>query len=104
MELNETLIISFLIVVIVILIFSKISIGTDLDESEYIDAQLDKLQEKLRPTQSPQEASLSQSNDQTNTNDQDFERDDGLMTDEFRKQLEEMENRFYYDNCRYNKT
>jgi hypothetical protein len=100
MELNTTLVISFLVLVIIILIFSKITIGTDDDESKYLENKLSQFEEKIKEkininTVSPQ--SSLKSIDNTNT-------DDNLLSDEFKKQLQEMENRFYYDNCRYNKS
>ena len=97
MEFNETLVISFLVLVIIILIFSKITIGSDGDESKYLDNKLSQIEEKLKekiqgnkPTKQP-----GQKIDEVDNN---------LLTDEFKKQLQEMENRFYYDNCRYNKS
>jgi hypothetical protein len=90
MEFNESLVISFLVLVIIILIFSKITIGSENDESQYLDKKLSQLEEKLKVTNIP-----TQQSQQTS--------DNSLLPDEFKKQLEEMENRFYYDNCRYNK-
>ena len=97
MEFNETLVISFLVLVIIILIFSKITIGSDGDESKYLDNKLSQIEEKLKdkiqgnkPTKQP-----GQKIDEVDNN---------LLSDEFKKQLQEMENRFYYDNCRYNKS
>lgn len=102
MEFNETIVISFLVVVIIILIFSKISVGSDSDESEYINDQFNKLQAKLMPTKAPNE--FKNDDDYSfSDNDSKFKDDEELLTEEFKKQLKEMENRFYYDNCRYNK-
>jgi hypothetical protein len=97
MEFNETLVISFLVLVIIILIFSKITIGSDGDESKYLDNKLSQIEEKLKDK--------IQGNKPTKQPGQKIDdADNNLLSDEFKKQLQEMENRFYYDNCRYNKS
>lgn len=97
MELNESMIISFLVIVIIILIFSKINIGSDLDESSYLDEKLDQLEKKLKSEQPTPKV-------QSNSGSDDLPMDESLLSDDFRKQLREMENRFYYDNCRLDKS
>jgi hypothetical protein len=85
MEINETLVISFLVVVILILIFSKISIGNS-DESTIIDEKLRQIENKLIVSRS--------------TNPPKFDpKSNELLSPEFKKQLDEIESKFYYNNC-----
>ena len=86
MEINETLVISFLVVVILILIFSKITVGSSNDESSVIENKLKEMENKLiasKPVNTPKfDAKGSE-----------------LLSPEFKKQLDEIENKFYYNNC-----
>ena len=85
MEINETLVISFLVVVILILIFSKITIGSG-DESTIIEDKLKQMENKLIAAR--------------NVNTTKFDpRGSELLSPEFKKQLDEIESKFYYNNC-----
>jgi hypothetical protein len=86
MEINETLVITFLVVVILILIFSKITIGTG-DESSDIENKLTQMENKLAVASK-------------NVNSPKFDpKGSELLSPEFKKQLDEIENKFYYNNC-----
>lgn len=86
MEINETLVITFLVVVILILIFSKITIGTG-DESSVIENKLTQMENKLAVASK-------------NVNPTKFDpKGSELLSPEFKKQLDEIENKFYYNNC-----
>ena len=85
MEINETLVISFLVVVILILLFSKITIGSG-DESTIIEDKLKQMENKLIVAR--------------NGNTTKFDpRGSELLSPEFKKQLDEIESKFYYNNC-----
>jgi hypothetical protein len=87
MEINETLVITFLVVVILILIFSKITIGTGGDESSVIENKLTQMENKLAVASK-------------NVNSPKFDpKGSELLSPEFKKQLDEIENKFYYNNC-----
>lgn len=87
MEINETLVITFLVVVILILIFSKITIGTgNSDESKAIENKIKEMENKLVAAK--------------NSTSQKFDpRGSELLSPEFKKQLDEIESKFYYNNC-----
>jgi hypothetical protein len=95
MQVNETLVVTFLVIVILILIFSKISIGTTTDESSLIDQKIKEMENKL--------TSSNVMNTTKNTNTPFDARSSDLLSSEFKKQLDEIQNKFYYDNCRKNK-
>lgn len=98
MELNQKIVIGFLVIVILILIFSKISIGFSGDQTNLINDQLQQLQNKIEnagkinPTNTI--SSMPSGFDPKNS---------GLLSNDFKKQLDEIENKFYYDNCRNKK-
>jgi len=83
------------VIVILILIFSKISIGTTTDESSLIDQKIKEMENKL--------TSSNVMNTTKNTNTPFDARSSDLLSSEFKKQLDEIQNKFYYDNCRKNK-
>jgi hypothetical protein len=85
MEINETLTISFLIVVILILIFSKITIGTG-EESSVIENKLKQMENKLIAAKSVNSTKFDPKGSE-------------LLSPEFKKQLDEIESKFYYNNC-----
>jgi hypothetical protein len=92
MELNEHIVISFLLVVIVILIFSKISISTGKvsgDSSNSSDSSM----ETPKPTQ---KIPIMQPTVSTPYNPM----NDSLLTDDFKKQLRALDNQFYTNVCR----
>lgn len=88
MELNEHIIISFLLVVIVILIFSKISISTGTNDSTEEDI----------PTQSPTQTAkiITQPPAYSPFDPQSSE----LLTEDVKKQLSDLNNQFYTNICR----
>ena len=102
MELNQKIVIGFLVIVILILIFSKISVGFSGDQTNLINDQLQQLQNKienagkLNPTSTTDTitSSMPSGFDPKNS---------GLLSNDFKKQLDEIENKFYYDNCRNKK-
>lgn len=102
MQLNETLVVAFLVVVILILIFSKITIGTTTDETALIKDELKKLEEKIvKPNVN---TSINQDGTSSTTIPTPFNaQGSDLLSPEFKKQLDEIQNRFYYDNCRYSR-
>jgi len=103
MELNQKIIIGFLVIVILILIFSKISIGFSGDQTNLINDQLQQLQNKienagkLNPTNTTSGSSGSYGPSGFDP------KNSGLLSNDFKKQLDEIENKFYYDNCRNKK-
>ena len=94
MEVNTTIIVTILIIVIIVLIFSKISIGMSTDESAVIDQKIKAMENKL--------VSSKSSNSYVTSTPFDPRTSDVLSSD-FKKQLDEIQNKFYYDNCRLNK-
>ena len=87
MELNEHIIISFLLVVIVILIFSKISISTgSSDSTEEADTTPTPTQPVKIITQPP---AYSPFNPQSSE----------LLTEDVKKQLSDLNNQFYTNIC-----
>jgi hypothetical protein len=102
MELNQKIVIAFLVIVILILIFSKISVGFSGDQTNLINDQLQKLQNKIEnagklnttDTTTSSMSSMPSGFDPKNS---------GLLSNDFKKQLDEIENKFYYDNCRNKK-
>jgi len=101
MELPETVIVVFLVVVILILIFSKITIGTTNDESTIIANELKRIEDRLTKGNT---SAVSSKSSNTNTTPTPFNaRGSDLVSPEFKKQLDEIQNRFYYDNCRYSR-
>ena len=95
MQVNETIVVTFLVIVILILIFSKISIGTTTDESALIDQKIKAMENKL--------VSSNVMTATSNTNTPFDPKSSNLLSSEFKKQLDEIQNKFYYDNCRKNK-
>ena len=90
MEVSETLVVTFLVMVILILIFSKISIGSTTDESTLIDQKIKAMENKIV--------------NNTPVKSQPFDiRSSSLLSPEFKKQFDEIQDKFYYDNCRKNK-
>ncbi len=85
MEINETLTISFLIVVILILIFSKITIGSG-EDSSVIENKLKQMENKLIAAKSSNSTKFDPKSSE-------------LLSPEFKKQLDEIESKFYYNNC-----
>ncbi len=87
MEINETLVITFLVIVILILLFSKITGGTgNSDESQAIENKIKEMESKLVAAK--------------NSTPQKFDaRGSELLSPEFKKQLDEIESKFYYNNC-----
>lgn len=86
MEINETLVITFLVVVILILIFSKITVGTSNDESSVIENKLKEMEHKLIAVKPVNTTKFDPKGSE-------------LLSPEFKKQLDEIENKFYYNNC-----
>jgi hypothetical protein len=96
MEVNETLVVTFLVIVILILIFSKISIGSTTDESALIDQKIKAMENKIISNTAISSGSV--------TPTQSFDpRSNDLLSPEFKKQLDVIQDKFYYDNCRKNK-
>ena len=96
MEVNETLVVTFLVIVILILIFSKISIGTTTDETALIDQKIKAMENKIISSTAVGSGSV--------TNTQPFDpRSSDLLSSDFKKQLDEIQDKFYYDNCRKSK-
>ncbi len=103
MELNESIILGFLVIVILILIFSKISIGTTTDESALIAQELKKIEDKLITSRTPT-TSISTNSVSNSTTSTAFDLSKSeLLSPEFKKQYDDLQNRFYYDNCRYSR-
>ncbi len=92
MELNEHIVISFLLVVIVILIFSKISISTGLsgDSSDSSDSSIE------TPTPTKQQMPIMEPTITTPYDPM----NDSLLSDDFKKQLRDLDNQFYTNVCR----
>ncbi len=98
MELNQKIVIGFLVIVILILIFSKISVGFSGDQTNLINDQLQKLQNKI------ENVGKLDSTNPTSTMPSGYDpKNSGLLSNDFKKQLDEIENKFYYDNCRNKK-
>ena len=96
MELNQKIIIGFLVIVILILIFSKISVGFSGDQTNLINDQLQQLQNKIE--------NVGKLNTTNTLGPSGFDlKNSGLLSNDFKKQLDEIENKFYYDNCRNKK-
>jgi hypothetical protein len=93
MEVNTTIIVTILVIIIIILIFSKISIGMSNDESTVIDQKIKAMENKITSGSSNNQNTKSPFNPRTND----------LLSTEFKKQLDEIQSKFYYDNCRVNK-
>ncbi len=103
MELNESIILGFLIIVILILIFSKISIGSTTDESALIAEELKRIEERLiKPTNAVTSIPTNSVSNTTTSTSFDL-RNSELLSPEFKKQYDDLQNRFYYDNCRYSR-
>lgn len=99
MELNQKIVIGFLVIVILILIFSKISVGFSGDQTNLINDQLQQLQNKIENA-----GKLNPTNTTTSSMPSGFDpKNSGLLSNDFKKQLDEIENKFYYDNCRNKK-
>ncbi len=91
MELNETLIITFLVFVIIILIFSKISISLG-NSSNYDDTLNLQSQQQSQKSQQYQNIISSPTYNNNNMND--------LLSNDVKKQLDALENQFYFNDCR----
>jgi hypothetical protein len=89
MELNEHIVISFLLVVIVILIFSKISISTGSSSDSTEES----------PTQGPtQPVKINIQQDVKSSSAFDPQSSD-LLSDDVKKQLNDLNNQFYTNIC-----
>jgi hypothetical protein len=94
MQLNETIVIGFLVVVILVLIFSKISVkfnGSNTDDtSNYNDKRTKRMNNNRNDN------AMMNNN---NTKSPDDLKTSGLLSNDFKKQLDEIENRFYTSSC-----
>lgn len=96
MELNESLIIGVLIVIIIILIFSKITVDYgETSQETQLKQKLDALEMKIK-----KKVDEDKSQEKSNSGVNNLQSSD-MLSDDFKEQLEELENRFYYDNCRH---
>lgn len=98
MELNQKIVVGFLVIVILILIFSKISVGFSGDQTNLINDQLQQLQNKIENV-----GKLNPTNITSSIPSGFDPKNSGLLSNDFKKQLDEIENKFYYDNCRNKK-
>ena len=94
MEINEKIIVTVLVIIIIILIFSRISIGMSTDETTIIDQKIKAMENKLVSSKSSNSSTTSAPFDP---------RTSDVLSSDFKKQLDEIQNKFYYDNCRRNK-
>jgi len=102
MDQKESIILGFLVIVILVLIFSKITIGSTTDETTLIANELKKIENKMaaaNPTVPSNNTNISNTQTSTSFNLKNSE----LLSPEFKKQYDELQNRFYYDNCRYSR-
>jgi uncharacterized membrane protein YhiD involved in acid resistance len=103
MELNETIVIGFLVVVILILIFSKISVKLNSDNNDS-DSSKSKNDYNDKRTKRMNNNRNNANNDNNNTKSSDYDlKTSGLLSNDFKKQLDEIENKFYTSSCSINK-
>ena len=115
MEMNESLVIGFLVIVILILIFSKITVSTgssnSIEGDDYNGSDFSQKPTATRkgsrsgsglPNSEPTGIIAGQPTEVPENSLGGIEEDD-YMSDELKKQIKDMEDRFYYDNCRMEK-
>jgi hypothetical protein len=97
MELTNTLVISFLVAIILLLLFSKITIQYNTPEQSR-PTQIVNQKQKNNSTPKPTEIIASQP---TEFNPNPFEnlKPDEYMPEELKQQIKELEDRFYYNDC-----
>lgn len=96
MQLNETIVIGFLVVVILVLIFSKISVKLNSDDSNTNKSN----HKRTKRMNNSSNDNNSSRNDNNNTQSPDYNlKTSGLLSNDFKKQLDEIENRFYTSSC-----
>lgn len=93
MEINTNIIIGLFFVAIIILLFSKISISMGSNETpQYISSNnLPKYEKNINNYNN--NVSLAES--------QGFPEKNSYMSNSLRNQINDLENRFYYNNCRW---
>jgi len=98
MELNTNILIGMLLVGVLILLFSKISVSVGTDTPTQI---------KNNVIYHPQTAQRKMSNGISSSRNitlaeaQGLPNKDDYMSNSLKKQLNDLENRFYYNNCRW---
>jgi hypothetical protein len=102
MEVNTNILIGLLFIAILILLFSKISIsvGTNENNTNTINKQVQRPRIINRDTNHPQVRPTSSRN-LTLAEAQGLPNKDEYMSNSLRQQLNNLENRFYYNNCRW---
>jgi hypothetical protein len=97
MELTNTLVISFLVAIILLLLFSKITVQYNTPEETSLTQRIVSKQ-KNNSIPKPTEIISSQP---TEFNPNPFEnlRKDEYMPDELKQQIKDLEDRFYYNDC-----
>lgn len=103
MDQKESIILGFLIIVILVLIFSKITVGSTTDETALIANELKKIEDKIALAKPTMAANMGSNVSNTETSTSFNLQNSELLSPEFKKQYDELQNRFYYDNCRYSR-
>ena len=102
MQLNETIVIGFLVVVILVLIFSKISVKLNSDNNDS-NTRGYNLKRTKRMNNSRNDNN-SREDDDNKIKSPDYNlKTSGLLSNDFKKQLDEIENRFYTSSCSISK-
>ena len=97
MQLNETIVIGFLVVVILVLIFSKISVKLNSDDSNTNESN-HKRTKRMNNSRNHNNSSRNDNNNTQSPDDYNL-KTSGLLSNDFKKQLDEIENRFYTSSC-----
>jgi hypothetical protein len=102
MEVNTNILIGLLFIAILILLFSKISVSVGSNINNTTNAVNNSVQRPYitsRVTEHPQ--TISSARNLTLAEAQGLPNKDNYMPNSLKQQLNNLENRFYYNNCRW---
>lgn len=104
MEINSNILIGFLFVAILILLFSKVSVSLENDNPNPVPQYQRPIINKNKNTNTNINMNnpvVSSSRSVTLAESQGLPNKDAYMSNSLRSQLNSLENKFYYNNCRW---
>jgi hypothetical protein len=102
MEINSNILIGLLFVAILVLLFSKVSVSLESDNSNTIPQyQRPVINRNGTKNTHPINQPLTSSRGVSLAESQGLPNKDAYMSNALRSQLNDLENKFYYNNCRW---
>lgn len=97
MEIDSKIIIGILLIGILILLFSNISVSYGNSNNDSIP----NTRRKVNNNSQNNSQNKSQNNNITFAESQGFPQKNDLMTNSLKEQIDQLENRYYYNNCKW---